>query len=555
MARGPLYEITIEHPGLHKVRHITGRDQHLVEQKAQAQAAAWDRQWAIQVEKEERLSARELALQDKEVKREDADARTQSAEASLREIEDILRKALDVDDAILWGSLKDHSSYGEPAPLEPIPLSLPLQPNPNEGRYQPVLSFWDRLFSSRRLRKEEEKAAELRRDLDAWSLEVTRINGINESDRNQFERAHSEWIARRAGFLDQQALKNAEVEGLRDSYLAREPDAIEEYCDMVLSASRYPEWCPQDYEHRFLSDEATLVVDYRLPNVSDIPTLKQVRYVASRDTFDEVHIKTADVNKLYDLAVYQICLRTIHELFESDTQDALKAVVFNGWVEYIDRGTGKDARSCILSLRTTKESFEEINLANIDPKSCFRKLKGVGSSALHSMAAVPPLVRLDRGDVRFIAGRDVGENINEGTNLAAISWEDFEHLVREIFGREFSRLGGEVKVTRASRDGGVDAVAFDPDPIRGGKIVIQAKRYTNTVGVSAVRDLYGTVLNEGASKGILVTTATFGPDAYEFAKDKPLTLMSGANLLHLLEKQGQKAYIDLTEAKKLTATS
>ena len=80
--------------------------------------------------------------------------------------------------------------------------------------------------------------------------------------------------------------------------------------------------------------------------------------------------------------------------------------------------------------------------------------------------------------------------------------------------QEFSSGGGEVKVTQASRDGGVDAVAFDPDPIRGGKIVIQAKRYTNTVGVAAVRDLYGTVLNEGATKGILVTTSDYGPDAY-----------------------------------------
>jgi restriction system protein len=73
-----------------------------------------------------------------------------------------------------------------------------------------------------------------------------------------------------------------------------------------------------------------------------------------------------------------------------------------------------------------------------------------------------------------------------------------------------------VRITRASRDGGVDAIAFDPDPIRGGKIVIQAKRYTNPVGVSAVRDLFGTVHNEGATKGILVTTSDYGPDAYEF---------------------------------------
>jgi restriction system protein len=58
-------------------------------------------------------------------------------------------------------------------------------------------------------------------------------------------------------------------------------------------------------------------------------------------------------------------------------------------------------------------------------------------------------------------------------------------------------------------------------------------------------------MNEGANKGILVTTADYGPDAYEFAKDKPLTLLSGSNLLHLLEKHGHHARIDLREAKTL----
>ena len=67
------------------------------------------------------------------------------------------------------------------------------------------------------------------------------------------------------------------------------------------------------------------------------------------------------------------------------------------------------------------------------------------------------------------------------------------------------------------------------------------------------RDLYGTVVNEGATKGILVTTADYGPDSYQFAKDKPLTLLSGSNLLHLLEKHGHHAKIDIREAKKILA--
>ena len=167
------------------------------------------------------------------------------------------------------------------------------------------------------------------------------------------------------------------------------------------------------------------------------------------------------------------------------------------------------------------------------------------------MTAVRPILELDKSDKRFTDHYEVASKVDSRSNLAAMDWEDFEHLVREIFEKEFAQNGGEVKVTQASSDGGVDAIAFDPDPIRGGKIVIQAKRYTNTVGVAAVRDLYGTVLNEGATKGILVTTAEFGPDSYSFAKDKPLTLLSGSNLLHLLEKHGHEAKIDLKEAKTI----
>jgi restriction system protein len=143
------------------------------------------------------------------------------------------------------------------------------------------------------------------------------------------------------------------------------------------------------------------------------------------------------------------------------------------------------------------------------------------------------------------------DDIDDGYNLAAMDWEDFENLIREVFEQAYAETGGEVKITQASRDGGIDAVVFDPDPLRGGKTVIQAKRYTNVVGVSAVRDLYGTLMNEGANKGILVTTSDYGPDAYKFAANKPIQLLNGSNLLSFLEQFGHKARIDLKEAKNI----
>jgi restriction system protein len=114
---------------------------------------------------------------------------------------------------------------------------------------------------------------------------------------------------------------------------------------------------------------------------------------------------------------------------------------------------------------------------------------------------------------------------------------EFESLITNLF----EKMGLETRQTRPSRDGGVDCVAYDPRPIFGGKVVIQAKRYKNTVGVSAVRDLFGTVQNEGASKGILITTSGYGKASFEFADGKPLELLSGINLLYLL---AQNAHIE-----------
>ena len=78
-----------------------------------------------------------------------------------------------------------------------------------------------------------------------------------------------------------------------------------------------------------------------------------------------------------------------------------------------------------------------------------------------------------------------------------------------------------------------------------------AKRYTLTVDVSAVRDLYGTLIEEGANRGILVTTSHFGKDSIEFAKDKQITLINGDELLSLLKKYGYEYFVDIKAARAL----
>ena len=144
----------------------------------------------------------------------------------------------------------------------------------------------------------------------------------------------------------------------------------------------------------------------------------------------------------------------------------------------------------------------------------FNNLHGKSAGKLVEIIPIEPALSLNRVDSRFVDAKEVLSGLGSETNLAAMDWQDFERLIRELFEKEFKDRGAEVKITQARRDRGVDAIVFVPDPIHGGKYVIQAKRYTNTLGVSAVRDLCAVVKKEGASRGILVTTSTYGADAY-----------------------------------------
>jgi restriction system protein len=479
--------------------------------------------------------------------------RTGEAQKALDDLEHLLTSVLEEDHAIEWSLLVDNSEYTLARPTRPGEEPIPREPDFNDPEFDAQLNFLTRIIPSVRDNEKARVAAKFTEAKKKWSEEMAARWQREEKVRERFKNDVAEWEAKRSNWLDERDKRNAAVGVWREAYLARTPETIPDYCELVLSNSKYPDSFPADAAIDYIPDSRTIVVDYCLPDVSVLPTLKEVKFIASREAIQEVHVSDAWLNRTYDSVLYQVALRSLYELFQADAADAIDSIVFNGWVNSIDKATGKEVNGCILSIQASKPEFMDINLANVDPKACFKKLKGVSAAKLTALQPVRPILQLNRDDKRFVPAHGVVDALDDSSNLAAMDWEDFEHLIRELFEKEFSSDGGEVKITQASRDGGVDAIVFDPDPIRGGKIVIQAKRYTNTVSVSAVRDLFGTVHNEGANKGILVTTADYGPDAYEFAKGKPLTLISGSELLYMLAKHGHKARIDLKEARMLAA--
>jgi restriction system protein len=355
----------------------------------------------------------------------------------------------------------------------------------------------------------------------------------------RIERLHTEYEKDKGAFDKEVRKHNRKVQKFEDAYNKGEPNAVINYCTMILEQSKYPDGFPQQFRVAFLPEPKELVIEYELPNKEIIPTIAEFRYVKSKDTISDVSRKISDIKDQYLDIVSSICLRTIHEVIEADKKNHILIVVFNGFVQTIDPATGNDIRPCLISIRVTKERFKEIKLDRIDKQTCLRNLGAQVSTRASEMQSVKPIIEFDMVDKRFVEQSDIMSDLESRPNLMDLNPFEFENLVSNLF----ELIGFEVKQTRTTKDSGVDAIAFDTRPILGGKVVIQAKRYKNVVGVSAVRDLYGTMMNEGANKGILVTTSHYGPDACEFAKNKPIEMFDGGGLLYLLEQQGVKARI------------
>jgi restriction system protein len=359
--------------------------------------------------------------------------------------------------------------------------------------------------------------------------------------QSEFEQAQRDWhdqvaAARslhgaRLGELQAiAATQNADVDELERRFKDSDPEAAVEYMSAALGALKVPYEVSREPRIAFTASSKQLVIELELPPFETMPEVREYKYIKSRDEIAHSPLPATERKSLYASLVAQAALAAVHAAFVADLHGTVDSVVLNGHVATVDKRTGQDAHPCLVTLRTTRDRFGDINLSLVDPAECLKGLQASISRNPAELLPVRPLVEFNMADPRFITEANVLSVLDERPNLMDLSPTDFESLITNLF----EEMGLETRLTQASRDGGVDCVAYDTRPIFGGKVVIQAKRYKNTVGVSAVRDLFGTMQNEGATKGILVTTSGYGQASHEFANGKPLELIDGPGLLYLL---------------------
>jgi restriction system protein len=340
----------------------------------------------------------------------------------------------------------------------------------------------------------------------------------------------------------------AQLDAVQAGCKANDHEAVRQLINLSHIRHRLPNVFRRFWEIDIDKASRILLCTFEIPDFNSIQ-ISKVR--GTSWNAKSVPVSTAERKRSIETIVYSLCLRAAYLATKSNVGDWFDTFAVNATQKWNDPATGQAREGIIASLQVQKSEIVQLNLHQVDPKASFRHLKGLSTPSVENVTPIRPIFVLNKNDRRIVQERDVAQDLEPEANIAAMPWEDFEHLVRQLFEWEFGSNGVEVKVFRLSRDHGVDAVMYDPDPLRGGKYVVQAKRYTRPVDVAAVRDLYGTVVNEGANRGILVTTSSFGPDAYDFAKDKPISLVDGPHLIAMLRRHGHQYRIDLVEARRL----
>ncbi|MFB7181652.1 restriction endonuclease [Streptomyces sp. NPDC056257] len=410
-------------------------------------------------------------------------------------------------------------------PFNPGALAQPV-PMPRIEDFQRQSSGWT-LGSNHRAQAEREAHA---RYTQAWQA-ANAAEAQRQQQLAAYRQQYDRWATEQLAGV---RAHNSGLTELADALRMGDAEAAVEYFSAALYASKaWPEALPRQVAAAYDPAARQLVLDWELPAYAVVPEARAVQYLPSTDQDKVKPRPVTERRALYRDLLAQCVLLVVRELYAADEFGVLDSVVVNGFVDCHDPVTGQEARFVLSTVPAERSAFAGLRLEQVSAVDCL--VSGLGgqlSARPDQLTAVRPGRRPDE-----VGGGVVSHGGHAGDGEPDLFVMDpiaFENLVAELF----RAMGMEAVTTQRSGDGGVDIEANDPSPITGGRIVVQVKRYRNTVPPTAVRDLYGTVQDKGANKGVLVTTSSFGPTSYTFSNGKPLELVPGDKLVELLHQYG-----------------
>lgn len=231
---------------------------------------------------------------------------------------------------------------------------------------------------------------------------TNKINHFLQSYKKKYEIKGKQWLTEENKFKKDQDQFNKSIDLLKTKYYEKNKESVTKYNDFILNLIQYD----QNFIRSIVVDynplNGVLIIEYLLPSLENFPKVKEMRYISTRNEYKEIEYSQREISSLYEDIIYRIVLDIIGITFRVDNVNAINTVVFNGWSNAINKATGLYNKACILSIVCEKKEFSQINLSEVNPKDCFKSLKGVSAHKIVNLTPIKPIISIDNNDKRFV---------------------------------------------------------------------------------------------------------------------------------------------------------
>ncbi len=211
------YRVEFRHEGLNEIKHVSGRDEDILNAKMNNLINRWDIKWNNFVEKQKKEKEKERLANEEASKEQLAKEKNENAKKQLSAIENVLNYTLDINDAVDWDSLKDLEPFkfenkghqfisfrkkdGYPdhvnlieIPSKPIDIpskSIEIPSKPDEKEFCKQIPFIKSLLGQKKKIEAKQNEA-YQKALAGWVKEKREVDRQNEERKKEVVRQNEE---------------------------------------------------------------------------------------------------------------------------------------------------------------------------------------------------------------------------------------------------------------------------------------------------------------------------------------------------------------------------
>ena len=339
---------------------------------------------------EKELKTAHAASQQAEV-----DSLNSQIEDVFEDLATLLEATINVDDYVDLEALRkpvDATPFDLPqlevAVKPPRYPSLPLKPTYVEPE-KPKGFFGKK----RKLAEAQEKARQTHDAQKArWIESVAALKSKYDNDTVAHQQAEAERIGNLAKekvrFNNELEEHNRSIDQFISDLSYGDATAVNEYISLVVGNSIYPDHLAISHDFSFDPETAELRMQVTIPNPRSFPSVKAYKYVKASDEIREIPLPKTEFKARYCSVLYQIAIRSLHEVFEADRRGLIQTIALQVGTEGNDPATGNITFLPFVGVSAERDSFMEFDLSGLVPLATLKHLGAAISKDPVNLAVV-----------------------------------------------------------------------------------------------------------------------------------------------------------------------